>query len=306
MTRACPITLRHLQSAIGAGVVATLASGTMAQQAIRFMDDHGSEIPFKLLERPAAKATEPEPPAQLDPMTIAELSELRAAGVDPSWIVRRFEIPGFDPTMRRFTQNDHPLAVESWATHYTDGRGFALNDSLRFSVGRTTALRDGDIAGSQGALGDNSGTDHLASVTQSEGEYDIYDFSLEWDAMSAGPLTLSLLSGFKAIEANIGKRVSTGEGMEIDSEHRVTAMPMVGSGLRWKISDDLSFSGAALTLPIDSGDTLIDFNASTDLRISRNVAFVAGYRIIRSTFDVGDISTELHQEGLFARLEIKF
>ena len=58
--------------------------------------------------------------------------------------------------------------------------------------------------------------------------------------------------------------------------------------------------------PIESGDALFDFNAATSLRITRNIGLVAGYRIIRSTFDVGNVSTELTQEGLFARLQISF
>ncbi len=280
-----------------------LATGAGAQQAMRLADDQGFEIPSILLERRVDRPD--QSPPGLETVTLEELGQWRAAGVDPSWISRRVELPEFDPSLRRLTQNDHPIYIESRATHYTDPRGFELSDSLRFSVGRTTELRDGNISGSQGAIG-GVGDDHLPSVAQSEGEYDIYDLSLEWDAMTAGPVTLSLLSGIKAIDANIGKRVSKGDGIEIDSEHRVAALPMVGSGVRWKISNDLSFSGAALTHAIESGDTLIDLNASTDLRISTNVAFVAGYRIIRSTFDVGAVNTELRQEGLFARLEIKF
>lgn len=298
MHRACPISIL--------AVIPLLACPAQGQGAVEPVDparDGEYVIPDLLLDRTPLERFESSP--TVTPITIDELSSLRAAGADPSWIAQRYDLPSFDPNLRRLTQGDDPLLVESWATHNTSGRGVELASALRFSVGRTTELRDGNISGSQGGIG-GGGDDHVASYAQSEGEYDIYDLSLEWDAISAGPVTLSVLSGIKAIEANIGKRVSKAEGTVIESAHRVTAMPMVGSGIRWRINEALSFSGAAITHPIESGDALIDFNASTDLRISQNVGFVAGYRIIRSSFDVDSIETEVEQEGLFARLEIKF
>lgn len=284
-----------------------MCSSAVAQQAMTLEGDF--VIPEMLLKDLAVGTTQSR--STLKRITLMQLSEMRTAGIDPSWIANRFEIPGFDPgyetSLRRYTQNDHPIAIESWATHYTDQRGVRLNDSLSFSVGRTTELRDGNISGSAGTLdNEHADDDHVSSLTQSEGEYDIYDLSLEWEAMSAGPVTLSVLSGLKAIEANIGKRVTKDGDTTIDTVNRFAAMPMIGSGVRWKVNDSLSFSGAALTLPIDTGDAFVDFNASTDLRISSNIGFFAGYRIIRSSFGVGSVDTEVNQEGLFARLEISF
>lgn len=284
----------------------TFGTTAIAQQAVVITDDQGIRLPSMFFDQ-GSYGIDSRVDAFLVPISAEELTELRAAGIDPSWISERFEIPTFDPTLRRVTQDDHPLTIESWATHHSSDRPvMSLNDSLSFKVGRTTALRDGNIAGSQGGFG-NSGSGHVASIAQSEGEYDLYDVSLQWDAVKAGDLALSVLSGLKAIDANIGKRVKDASGTtSIDSEHRAILMPMVGSGVRWQLSDDLSISGSALTHPIESGDALIDFNAATDLRITRNVDFTAGYRIIRSSFEVGTVNTELTQEGLFARLQIRF
>jgi len=242
----------------------------------------------------------------LKPISLDQLSELRSAGIDPSWIVNRFELPGFEPSHMRLTQGDHPLSVESWANHHTHSSGVHLSDSLSFSVGRTTALRDGDISGSQGTLNQDSQGDHLPSLAQSEGEYDIFDLSLEWEAIEAGPVSVSVISGLKAIEANIGKRITKDGDTSIESVHRFTAMPMIGSSVRWEVNRNFSFSSAALTHPVETGDTLIDFNASTDLRISKNIDFSAGYRIIRSSFEVGSLDTQVEQEGLFAKIQISF
>lgn len=283
--------------------IALSGSAAFGQQAVEMSDLEGTPLPSMLLSRDAFQYEDPGTPL-LRSISAEEWTSLRASGIDPSWISQSFALPSFDPNLHRATQGDNPVYIESWTTHNSNGRGLRIDDDLRFKVGRTTDLSDGNISGSQGAL-NNDG--HVASITQSEGEYDLYDLSLEWDAINAGGIEFSVLSGLKAIEANIAKRVQNASGdTQIDSEHRVTLMPMVGSGVRWKISDDFSISGSAITHPIENGDALIDFNAATDLRISRNVGIVAGYRIIRSSFGVGAVDAELTQEGLFARLQISF
>ncbi|MBL4697425.1 MAG: hypothetical protein JKX70_01185 [Phycisphaerales bacterium] len=294
--------MQRTESILVGLALVTACSHASAQQAINMDSDYElTDIIFDL------GVKETRWVSTLTPISLGELSELRAGGVDPTWIAERFEIPSFDSSTHRVTQSDHPLMIESWATQFADQRGVQLNDKIWFSVGRTTELRDGNISGSEGTLAsDDSVRDHIPSLAQSEGEYDIYDLSFEWEAIKAGPVTVSLLSGLKAIEANIGKRITTNGDTRIETVHRFAALPMVGSGVRWKISDALSFSGAALTHPIDSGDALIDFNASTELRLSKNVGFSAGYRIIRSSFEVGSVNTQLEQEGLFARLQISF
>lgn len=285
------------------GLTISLAStSAWAQQAMHFDEDYAlQELLYETL--PVNKN---DSATQLESISLKQLSELRANGIDPSWIANRFTLPSFQASEHQLTQNEHPLLIESWATHYTNQQGVALNDSLLFSVGRTTELRDGNISGSEGTLNSKSGRDHLPSLTQAEGEYDVYDLSLEWKAINTGDVTISLLSGFKAIEANIGKRVTNNGDTTIETVNRFAAIPMVGSGVRWQINDSFSFSGTALTHPIDAGDALIDFNASTDLKLSTNIGFSAGYRIIRSSFEVGSVDTGVDQEGLFARLQISF
>lgn len=250
------------------------------------------------------RSVQSDRPTTLEPISMEQLSQLRSAGVDPSWVADRFELPDFYPSDVRLTQGDHPISVESWANQHTAGNGVDLGDSLSFSVGRTTELRDGNISGSQGTL--DQGGEHLPSLAQSEGEYDIYDIALEWQAMNAGPVSVSMISGLKAIEANIGKPISKGGLATTETVHRFTAMPMIGSSVHWEVNPDISFSSSALTHPSGTGSSLIDFNASTDLRISQNVDFSAGYRIIRSSFEVGSVNTDISQEGLFARLQISF
>ncbi len=287
-----------------AGSLMFLCSSTHAQQMNMELDGD-FVLPSPALNHPISILEKARP--LHDHFSLTELNELRVAGFDPSWIRDRFVLPSFDPQFhRRTTQIVSPLMIESWATHYTDAQGMQISDSVRFSVGRTTELRDGNISGNAGVLNTDPGNEHISSLTQSEGEYDVYDLALEWEAINAGPVTLSVLSGLKAIEANIGKRVIKDNDTTIERVNRVAAVPMIGSGLRWKISESFSFSGAALTHPTQAGNALIDFNASTDLRLSTNVMFSAGYRMLRSSFEVGAIETDIDQKGLFARIEISF
>lgn len=290
------------------GILSNISTANAQSTAVEMMDLDGDYILSDIIfDTHIDDRTSRQPyRSTLDPISLDQLSQLRSAGIDPSWIMDRFELPGFEPSDIRLTQGDHPLSVEAWANHHTKGSGAYLSDSLSFSVGRTTALRDGNIAGSKGTLNQSTQGDHLPSFAQSEGEYDLFDLSLKWEAIEAGPISLSMISGLKAIEANIGKRITKDGDTSIETVHRFTAIPMIGSSIRWEINRDFSFSSAALTQPIEAGDTLFDFNASTDLRISPNVDFSAGYRVIRSSFEVGSINTEVVQKGFFARLQISF
>ncbi len=286
-----------------AGSLMALCSSSYAQQAIGLDDTFVPSSP--LLTHPISILEKTYPP--LNHFSLLELNEFRVVGFDPSWIISEPDLPSFDPQFhRRTAQGDYPMMVESWATQYTGAQGMQLNDSVRFSVGRTTELRDGNISGNTGILSTGNSNEHISSLTQSEGEYDVYDLALEWEAINAGPVTLSVLSGLKAIEANIGKRITKGNDTTIERVNRVAAVPMIGSGLHWQINNTVSFSGAALTHPTQAGNALIDFNASTDLKLSTNVMFSAGYRILRSSFEVGSVDTDIDQEGLFARIEISF
>ena len=245
----------------------------------------------------------------IDPMSdelIADLSDLWLDPTSTNFTLRHLSL---EESMHRLSDNDQSTissSLESWADTTTNAQGVNLNNSLSFAVGRSTELRDGNISGSEGTLGSEVAREHVASIAQSEGEYDVYDLSLEWKAIDSGPLTFSVLSGFKAIEANIGKRITKDGDTTLETVNRFAAVPMIGSGVRWQINDAFSFSGSAMTHPIDAGDTLIDFNASTDFQFSTNVGFSAGYHMIRSSFEVGSVDTSVEQEGLFARLQISF
>ncbi|MEO1512212.1 MAG: hypothetical protein AAFU70_09075, partial [Planctomycetota bacterium] len=92
----------------------------------------------------------------------------------------------------------------------------------------------------------------------------------------------------------------------LGDERTARAVPVIGSDVRLKLTDSLLLGGAASTHAIATGATLLQFEADATLRLHRNVSLSAGYRFIESTIDMSGPDPTLDQEGVFARLVIKF
>lgn len=236
-------------------------------------------------------------------VSMDELVAMRGMGADIEMIPSSETLPELSAA-----PFGHDTAIDSVAVGrvlYSDANQETSGNDMRFSVGRSTTLSDGNISGTGSSLPGEG--DSVATMTQSEGEYNFYEMGVEWQAASAGAVDFSFTSGVTAIEANISKRVQTGGSSEMhDLSHRVIAVPTIGSSVRWNISRDWSLTGQATTQTLNVGSSLIGFNAQTDWRISDRMGLVAGYQILRSEFDIGAVTTDLNQEGLFARLSIKF
>lgn len=183
---------------------------------------------------------------------------------------------------------------------------------ISLSVGRSTVLLDGGIGETGGAIADEATRrERHAGYGHAAAEFDLYDLSLQWPAVSRGPMTFSLIGGLRAISAQAGQRVDerVAPGQVVtsyDESRGLVTVPIVGTGVRVDLAEGLYLSGAAATHTIADGATLLDFTAQTGYEFSPNVAFFAGYQLIRSSVDVGPINAELDQEGLFARVRIRF
>lgn len=250
--------------------------------------------------------TAPEPIGQIAlnaALHSEDVTRLRMKGADLALILPSvFNLPAFDAAgAYRSDWEDSPL------TSFTPiSDGLTLGSDIRFDVGRSTSLRDGGIAGSHGALSNDSKEDKLPGFAQGEGEYDLYNLALSWDAISTDDLRVRFTSGVKAIDANINKRYTTNGTSGMHDEQRVAALPVVGTGVEWNINEHLSISGSAQTHPIEGSASIVDVSAMTAYSVSDSVRFSVGYSLVRSSFEVGSIATELSQEGLFARLQISF
>jgi len=240
-------------------------------------------------------------------LSTEQLMELRSMGADIDLIKSSETIPELSSSSFQTNPALDTGIIEHVlnASNYTSNYAASSEGNMRFSVGRNTTLNDGNIAGSSVSLpGDRNS---ISTMTQSEGEYNFYDMAVEWKAASTGKVDLSFTSGVTAIQANVSKRVQSGGTTTIyDATNRVIAVPTIGSSVRWKISNDWSLTGNATTQSLNMGSSLIGFNAQTDWRISDRIGLSAGYQILRSEFDFGAVTSDLNQEGLFARLQIQF
>ena len=233
----------------------------------------------------------------------AQLAQLRAQGADTNLIQSSPTTPTFNPLSPDIVA---PIDDDSIQYLYESTNAIRSSDEgVIFSFDRNTMLNDGNIAGNTGSLPGSDGT--ISTMTQREGEYNFYEMQMEWKAASTGAVDFSLTSGVTAIEANVSKQVNAGGTTDmISATHKVIAVPTIGSEVKWNISRDWTLTGTATTQSLNMGSSLVGFNAQTDWRISDRVGLSAGYQIIRSKFDLGAVTTDLNQEGLFARLSIKF
>lgn len=232
----------------------------------------------------------------------ARLSLIRADGFELAWVESRFPVP-FLPA--------HPvmpdqLRFEAPWLETTTGVDDPLGRSVRVEVDRSTALRDGGISGQHAMIGGDGGLVRLASVAGGEGEYDIYDLSMAWDAFTPGPLTLSFIGGLKAIDARIGRVVGEGDAARFRDARGVVAVPVIGGGVSWRLTDEMQVSGTASTHTFSDQGTVLDLSAETSIRLTPNIGLFAGYQFIRSEIEVESLTADLEREGLFARLQIRF
>lgn len=181
-----------------------------------------------------------------------------------------------------------------------------LLHSLGISVGRSTALRDGGIDSSNGSISSHP----LAGYAEPNGEFDLYDISMNVGQLGDEALGLSLLTGFRAIRADVGKvSVSQDRAGNTTTTYRegqgIVAVPVVGAGMHWLPTDAVEFRGSATTHTI-SDATFFDLRAEAEIRLRYNVRFTTGYEFVHSAMEVRNVEAELSEAGLFARLQIKF
>lgn len=232
----------------------------------------------------------------------ARFSLMRADGVELAWAEGTVSLPEFTG---RSALPDALRFEAPWLDPET-GTTMGVGQTVRFEVDRNTFLRDGGISGDAQMLSGDAGLMRLTSLAAGEGEYDIYDLSLAWDAYTPGPLTVSVIGGIKAIDARISRTVSEGGGSSMRTAYGVAAVPVVGGGILWRLTEDMTLSGTATTQGFDGQGSVLDLSAETSIRLAPNIGLSAGYQFLRSTIEVQSLDTELEREGVFARIQIRF
>lgn len=188
----------------------------------------------------------------------------------------------------------------------------AFGPSLRLHFDRPTSLRDGGIGGSNTSLSNTPTEDRIYGFENSQGQFDLYDISLRWSTVQAGPVSFSLIGGVKAVSTDVtegvaeydagGNYVST----RAEDEYRMVPVPIVGGSFRWDVDDRFYLVGTAQTHTIPDGNTLLDLTAETGIDFSPTVGLRAGYTYVRTAVELEQFDARLSQSGVFARVEISF
>lgn len=239
----------------------------------------------------------------------ARLSLLRADGMELAWIEGTVAVPvdeinvAWPLTIDFEPPENSAYDRDDFASDWPDPSG--SQDVLRLIIDRSTALRDGGISGSRGAI-TQDGVMRLSSIASGEGEYDIYDLAFAWDAFTPGPLTVSLTGGLKAIDARIGKVIDDGGVPTFQDARGMVAVPVIGGGLSWQLDDNIALTGSAMTQSFSGQGSVLDMSAETSIRLAPNIGLSAGYQFIRSAIQVQSLGTELQRQGVYARIRIEF
>lgn len=183
----------------------------------------------------------------------------------------------------------------------------SMIDDLGLIVGRSTVLRDGGIDGVSSTLGE----EHLAGYAETSGEFDLYNISLLIGSLGSDRLGVDLITGLRAVQARVGHSFEESDTTgtmhtTLDIGRGVVAIPILGTGVYWQANELLRFSGSASTHTISQQATFYDLSAEAELRLRPNVGLVAGYQFVRSVMEVRNVPAELNEEGLFARIQIRF
>jgi len=186
-----------------------------------------------------------------------------------------------------------------------------LSPTVSMNVGRNSALLDGGIAAERGLK-----ADPLRGFAGIDGDFDLYDLSLRWAALTPGPIELGLLGGIRAIQsvggmwrtevrpAGPGNRTAFRE--TYDEDRTTVAMPVVGGDIRFHLADGVMLSTSATTHSSGSADTFFDMIMETSFDLGDGIGFHAGYQEVRSAFDQTGLTEPISESGLFARLTIQF
>lgn len=149
----------------------------------------------------------------------------------------------------------------------------------------------------------------LLSEVDSQGQVDLYDVSLMWDAYEPGPVTFSIIGGVRALAVNprTAYGVSAGEdGLGSTESQRLIPMPVVGGAVRWAIDDNLYLMGSSAGQALGDSGSFYDLTAEAGYSLGANAGIAAGYRYRRAEAAIEAFDAQFREDGIYARFELRF
>lgn len=176
--------------------------------------------------------------------------------------------------------------------------------ALRVTSRRPTALADGGLQSpSTQPVAPQTETELYGSALVDAGstEFQVYELSLYWPALDAGPVHLDLITGMRAVRADVADVPG-----QFADDPRFRPVPVVGTDIRWDLARGMYLSGTALHHAVETEADMLDLKAEAGITFNPKVGVAIGYQYLRSDVDVGPFDASLRQEGPFARLQIRF
>ncbi|MFT5423957.1 MAG: hypothetical protein ACI89L_001749 [Phycisphaerales bacterium] len=219
-----------------------------------------------------------------------------------------------EPVSFRLLRETHDSLAQTGASAIaaaSDDEDLRLSPTVSMNLGRNSALLDGGIAAQRGVT-----SDPLRGFAGADGDFDLYNLSLRWAALSPGPIELGLLGGVRAIQSvggmwrtevqPAGPADRSAFTETYDQDRSTVTLPVVGGDLRLRLTDGVTLSTSATTHSSGSSDTFFDMVMETSFDLGSGIGFHAGYQEVRSVFDESGLAEPISQSGLFARLTIQF
>lgn len=182
---------------------------------------------------------------------------------------------------------------------YRTGGQFTLSDALAFDFGKSgfdrgrTPIGRAAVAPGQLAPPGDPRANGL----------DLYDASLRWNAFRLNPLTLSVLSGVRAVSY-----LARFDDPAAQRERAGMAMtPVVGVGARFNLRENLALSGGgAWRVGEDRGDKYFGLTAELAIDLTRALGLSVGYERMHAELADGVLGAQLNRDLVFARLRLRF
>jgi hypothetical protein len=192
----------------------------------------------------------------------------------------------------------------------TTGTTFRMSERFQ-TISLRTADSDGDLSfGAMERVGLSLPKDvRLLSEVDSQGQVDLYDVSLMWDAYEPGPVTFSIIGGVRALavdpRAAYGVDAGAG-GLGSTESQRLIPMPVVGGAVRWAIDDNLYLMGSSAGQALGDSGTFYDLTAEAGYSLGANAGIAAGYRYRRAEAAIEAFDAQFREDGIYARFELRF
>lgn len=152
----------------------------------------------------------------------------------------------------------------------------------------------------------------FSGTTTTQVDLDIYNAEFAYDAIEAGPLTVTFGFGvrvfdFSATLTGIATDPNTGQSQtQTESVEAIVPLPFPGIGVRWDLTKRFYLRGALRGIYAGDYGNYFDAVGEVGFDITRNVGLYGGYRWMHAEADVSDVRFNVDLDGPYVGVEVRF